>query len=36
MQKMFFIKINNSVFLMIWKRERDRRVHRQPHKNDRK
>jgi hypothetical protein len=23
----------NTVFLMIWKRDRDRRVHERPHKN---
>ncbi len=29
-----YLKIN-TVFRMIWKRERDRCVHERPHKNDR-
>ena len=29
------IRIENTVFLMVWKRDRDRRVHKRPHKNDR-
>jgi hypothetical protein len=27
------IECNGTVFLMIWKRDRDRRVHERPHKN---